>query len=60
LTSTTTNQITGTTTVTNPSTGVTATTSPATGTTIISTGANTGKLALFALLGVLLLRGAVR
>jgi len=57
----TTNQTTGTTTVTNPTTGVTATTNPATGTTtVVATSSNTGKLALFALLGVLLLRGAVR
>ena len=59
-TSTTTNQTTGTTTVTNTATGVTATTSPVTGTTTVSAGADTGKLALYALLGVLLLRGAVR
>ena len=58
---TTTNQTTGTTTVTNPTTGVTATTTPATGTTtVVATSSNTGKLALYALLGVLLLRGAVR
>ena len=60
-TTTTTNQTTGTTTVTNPTTGVTATTTPATGTTtVVATSSNTGKLALYALLGVLLLRGAVR
>jgi hypothetical protein len=57
----TTNQITGTTTVTNPTTGVTATTNPATGTTtVVATSSDTGKLALYALLGVLLLRGAVK
>ena len=57
----TTNQTTGTTTVTNPTTNVTATTNPATGTTtVVATSSNTGKLALYALLGVLLLRGAVR
>jgi hypothetical protein len=62
-TTTTTNQTTGTTTVTNTATGVTATTSPVTGTTTVSAGStvsDTGKLALYALLGVLLLRGAVR
>jgi hypothetical protein len=60
-TTTTTNQVTGTTTVKNPTTGVTATTTPATGTTtVVATSHDTGKLALYALLGVLLLRGAVR
>jgi hypothetical protein len=59
-TTTTTNQTTGTTAVTNTATGVTATTSPVTGTTTVSTSSDTGKLALYALLGVLLLRGAVR
>jgi len=65
-TTTTTNQTTGTTTVTNPTTGVTATTNPATGTTtvvatesIVAGSLDAGKIALFALLGVLLLRGAV-
>jgi hypothetical protein len=58
---TTTNQTTGTTTVKNTATGVTATTTPATGTTtVVATSSDTGKLALYALLGVLLLRGAVR
>jgi hypothetical protein len=66
-TTTTTNQSTGTTTVTNPTTGVTATTTPSTGTTtVVATlsdvagSLDAGKVALFALLGVLLLRGAVR
>ena len=60
-TTTTTNQTTGTTTVKNTATGVTATTTPATGTTtVVATSHDTGKLALYALLGVLLLRGAVR
>jgi hypothetical protein len=59
-TKTTTNQVTGTTTVTNPVTGVSATTNPANGTTtVVSTSLDSGKIALFALLGVLLLRGAV-
>ena len=58
---TTTNQTTGATTVKNTATGVTATTTPATGTTtVVATSSDTGKLALYALLGVLLLRGAVR
>jgi hypothetical protein len=58
---TTTNQATGATTVKNTATGVTATTTPATGTTtVVATSHDTGKLALYALLGVLLLRGAVR
>jgi hypothetical protein len=59
-TTTTTNQTTGTTAVTNTATGVTATTSPVTGTTTVSTSSDTGKLALYALLGVLLLRGAIK
>jgi len=59
---TTTNPATGTVTHTDPATGTTTTTTPATGTTTVTTGTatNTGKLALYALLGVLLLRGAVR
>jgi hypothetical protein len=59
---TTTNPTTGTVTTTNTTTGTTTTTTPATGTTTVTTSqaTDTGKLALFALLGVLLLRGAVR
>jgi hypothetical protein len=59
---TSTNPATGTVTTTNTATGTTTTTTPATGTTTVTTGTatNTGKLALYALLGVLLLRGAVR
>jgi hypothetical protein len=59
---TTTNPATGTVTTTNTTTGTTTTTTPATGTTTTTTSpaTDTGKLALFALLGVLLLRGAVR
>jgi hypothetical protein len=57
-----TNPVTGTVTTTNTTTGTTHTTTPATGTTTVTTSpaTDTGKLALFALLGVLLLRGAVR
>jgi hypothetical protein len=59
---TTTNPSTGTVTTTNTATGTTTTTTPATGTTTVTTSpaTDTGKLALFAILGVLLLRGAVR
>jgi len=59
---TTTNPVTGTVTTTNTATGTTTTTTPATGTTTTTTtpATDTGKLALYALLGVLLLRGAVR
>jgi hypothetical protein len=59
---TTTNPVTGTVTTTNTTTGTTTTTTPATGTTTTTTtpATDTGKLALYALLGVLLLRGAVR
>jgi hypothetical protein len=59
---TTTNPATGTVTTTNTTTGTTTTTTPATGTTTTTTtpAIDTGKIALLALLGVLLLRGAVR
>jgi hypothetical protein len=59
---TTTNPTTGTVTTTNTTTGTTTTTTPATGTTTTTTtpAIDTGKIALLALLGVLLLRGAVR
>jgi macrodomain Ter protein organizer (MatP/YcbG family) len=59
---TTTNPTTGTVTTTNTTTGTTTTTTPATGTTTTTTtpAVDTGKIALLALLGVLLLRGAVR
>jgi hypothetical protein len=59
---TTTNPATGTVTTTNTTTGTTTTTTPATGTTTTTTTPtiDTGKIALLALLGVLLLRGAVR